>query len=335
MLHLFIEYHRLPPEARFKWALRHNIAHARLKLFVSLVIHLTQRVGHNLHRDAALDVSRLKKPSTIVENRLRLILTWTFSDNLLVQQPKTRTTTSNEVQVNPLTPLTSEQVQKLLPPDFVKYSFDMKGKRVYSAAFSGIKEEDTLYQILNDLMIVSEMHGCDLVWIDQRNTPSGSKEAKRDGLVVFGVSMENDAFSETYEILKGIFPADQLKFSEIFEGDLHYGVLVAENVSKKQTKLVNQLSALFNRCLSLQLLADADPKLTVCNCAVDESVLYLIFTGELSPIEPCKVSSQTISEQQIISFPPDTVDNEARSLIEDHPIGYRLLATYGLGYKDK
>ena len=341
MLRLFIEHHRLAPEARFQWAKHHNIAHARLKLFVSLVNHLAQRVNHVLSNASALDVSRLRKPSTIVENRLRLILAWTFSDNLIVQQLKNKTiTTASEVQVNPATPLSLEQVQKLLPHDSIEYSFCIRGNRIYRAAFSGKREDGTLSEILSDLMRVSWRLGVDLVWIDQRAKLQDSKTTKKDGMVVFGVSLEDKSISVTYGILNSIFPADQLNFSEVFEKNLRYGIMIAEKVSKKQTKLLNQLSSQFDRCLSLQLYDDADPKLIVCNFAVEESDLYLIFTGDPTPLETCKVSVETISEHQVITFPVPTAEDKGltqknSSMIDDHPIGYRLLATYGLCYKDK
>ena len=338
MLQLFIQYNALPPESRFNWAMRHNIAHARLKLFVSLVIHLTQRVNHCLHNDTALDISRIKTPCSTIENRLRLILTWTFSDNLIVQHAQT--SDSNEVQVNPTTPLTSEQLQKLLPPDSIEYSFGVKGKRIYSAPFGGVQRDGSLHEILKALMHVSERQGIDVVWIDQRSSPSDSKKEKNDGILVFGVGTKNRKSPEIFDFLKNIFQANQLVFSEILEDSLHYVLMIAENVKKKQTKLLKDLSCQFENCLSIQLRDNVDPKLTVNNCAVDESDLSLIFSGDPSPLQPCKVSTETVSEHQIISFPPAVDEDVAKPLgnslmIDDLPIGYRLLATYGLGYKDK
>jgi hypothetical protein len=288
-------------------------------------------------------------------NMCRLIIAWTSDGTILSHIAKSEEG-AVETSIRVPEELCEAQCQLLFPEGVPHRLERLGGKRIFDARVSGTDCNRTVLDILSDMCLVAKNIGSERYNMDTVSHGNGWNVRRYVGAsapVLWILFPDGDHMTAVIALTEAaleytpVFGAIFKEWQDSGENIDVYKLFCVKHVSNKQQKALNKLHDLLERSFSMLLPLKENAKLTVSKCQLSQADLSFIFFGNDSVKESAveqarKISVQTVSFTQTISFKRDQLDMESspyefeHSLINDLPIGLRLFNAYRLGrYKEK
>ncbi|CAM9299772.1 unnamed protein product [Chrysoparadoxa australica] len=330
LMNLMFQHDQLDSGKRHAFCTRHSLAHARMKQLSSTYRHLAARVQGLIGIQPKLwrDPRKMSKSKI---NVLRLLITWVFKDQVMECKPQKRKVTDADGNVPVVLsgPFIQEEEmsQYVLPsnPDSkVCYTFDSGRRTLIQCNHHCMRAQVDIESDLRVLSMVElQLKAACLVYKIPKQKGNGEGET-----ISMWIRAEciNGA---TEDVLGQVFGKDEV------DAALKADSTSTDHTARLSTKATNRKMGSAKKAMELiskGLHITVQPALLVVmchNCSVEAQSLRKLFQADVS----ARFAYQDLGEKQALYFPALAKDEDR--LIEDIPLGARILNQIQTGYRDK
>ena len=344
---------------REQWCWDHGLVYSRFKYFVaatkSLILRINTAISKGFRHQSSskaqtLSYENLNLPLTKQQLlALRLILCWNCDGNFLrMKQVIDEAIPSDTVIIN--APTLSDDHLLSIFPSSIKWSLNFYGQRIYDAQFSQNRGDSDFSSLLRDLLICSRFSG-------RQTVPMVCCYDKHQLILLLNDDkISADEEIDILKIISGIFK-DSIEYAGNFRDKLDISLLQgkSEIIGKvflhngtPSSKCIRKMKEFISEkyaSMYLNILPSSNPKLSCCQFLPDMDALKVIFfaddayrlSGEPSSEmeKKYKIAEQVIGAKQILKFSDDEVIEDQQRLLNDLPMGHRIINALRLGYRSK
>ncbi len=343
---------------QFCWT--HGLVYSRFKYFVaatkSLILRINTAISNGCRYQSykkaqTLSYENLTLPLTKQQLlALRLILCWNCDGNFLrMKQVINEAIPSDTVVIN--APTLSDDHLLSIFPSSIKWTLNFYGQRIYDAQFSQTRGDTDFSSLLRDLLICSRFSG-------RQAVPMVCCYDKHQlTLLLNDDKISADEENDILKIVGGIFK-DSIEYVGNFRDNLDISLLQCESetVGKvfvhngtpkaKYIKKMKEFISEKHASMYLNILPSSNPKLTCCQFLPHMDIVKIIFfaddahmllSGAVSSDmeKKYKIAEQVVGAKQILKFGDDEVIEGQQRLLNDLPMGHRIINALRLGYRSK
>ena len=357
----FIQFVTITDEKkREQWCWTHGLVYSRFKYFVaatkSLILRVNTAIANGFRHPSSstvkpLSYENLTLPLTTQQLlALRLILCWNCDGNFLrMKQGGVESSSSNTVTI--MSPVLSDDHMLSIFPSDVKWSLKFYGQRIYDAQFSESRGNSDISSLLRDLLLCSRFS-------DRQGVPLVCCYDKHQLILLINDDkISNEEETDILKIVNGIFKGN-IQYSGSFkDNNLDTSLLrvASDTVGKvfyhhatPKAKYIKQMKEHISEkhaSMYLNILPSSNPKLTCCQFLPDMDAVKAIFFAEEAYQLPMtngndmekryRVAEQVVGAKQILQFDDDAVVEGKQRLLNDLPMGHRIINALRLGYRSK